>query len=273
MIDMSEQNLPMELYRKIPRYEKIALDIAYDIYHGHFQEGEKVRGRSTLASKYNVSPETIRRSMKILSDMEVVETIEKKGSYIQSKEKAYGFIQEYQLKNQVLSLKENIHALITQQQDIEKQVMENLDSIIEHSLQLRNIGLIYPLEIKIQAPSHIIGKSIAESRFWHHTGATIVGISQDGKMVYSPDPQTILREGTKILFVGSHKMGFEKVQHYIDEYEPNQDPMEFHGYDSFFHQSVEPNFTVNLRTFCDCSCRNDNLSHLRCDHRNINYLS
>lgn len=220
MIWMTERRLPMELYSKIPRYEKIALDIAYDIYNGHLQEGEKVRGRSTLSSKYNVSPETIRRSMKILSDMEVVETIEKKGSYIQSKEKAYAFIQEYQLKNQVLSLKENLHTLITQQKDIEKQVMENLDSIIEHSLQLRNIGLMYPLEIKVQAPSHIIGKSIGETRFWHHTGATIVGIYQEGKMIYSPDPKTQFQEGNKILFIGNHRLTFERVQHYIDEYQP-----------------------------------------------------
>ena len=55
-----------------PRYEKIALDIANAIYKGQYEEGEKIYGRSTLAGTYNVSPETIRRAIKILEDVGVV---------------------------------------------------------------------------------------------------------------------------------------------------------------------------------------------------------
>ena len=39
---------------------------------------KKLSGRSTLASLYNVSPETIRRSIALLKDMDVVEVAEKK---------------------------------------------------------------------------------------------------------------------------------------------------------------------------------------------------
>ncbi len=60
-----------------PKYIKIAIDIAQRIYNNEFKVGEKIRGRSTLSSKYNVSPETIRRAVSLLKDMQVVEVTEK----------------------------------------------------------------------------------------------------------------------------------------------------------------------------------------------------
>ncbi|MDU7441409.1 MAG: GntR family transcriptional regulator, partial [Clostridium sp.] len=63
----------------IPTYKKIALDIANKIQLNNILEGDILHGRSTLSSKYNVSPETIRRSMILLEDVEVVKTIKGKG--------------------------------------------------------------------------------------------------------------------------------------------------------------------------------------------------
>lgn len=52
-----------------PRYVKIAMAVAERIYRGEFAIGEKVRGRSTLAGQYGVSPETIRRATSLLSEI------------------------------------------------------------------------------------------------------------------------------------------------------------------------------------------------------------
>ena len=56
----------------VPRYLKIAVDISARIASGDIIEGEKLKGRSVLSTEYNVSPETIRRAMSILSDKNVV---------------------------------------------------------------------------------------------------------------------------------------------------------------------------------------------------------
>ena len=50
----------------MPIYQKIALDLANKIYTGSIVEGSTLYGRSVLAGKYNVSPETIRRAIKLL---------------------------------------------------------------------------------------------------------------------------------------------------------------------------------------------------------------
>ncbi|SKC46946.1 TrkA C-terminal domain-containing protein [Maledivibacter halophilus] len=187
----------------IPKYLKIALDIAYSIYNNDLKEGSKVSGRSTLASKYSVSPETIRRSIALLKEMNVVEVTEKSGISIISKEQAYSFIQNFDTKNSILKLKDETSDLLNQKKQIEKQIEEKIEEIIEYSTELRNIGLIYPLELKIPNNSPIIGKTIANTKFWQNTKATILGIKRDGYLVVSPGPNFDFKDNDTIVFVGN----------------------------------------------------------------------
>ena len=86
----------MEKSHTMPIYQKIALDIANNIYVGNIAEGTTLRGRSALAAKYNVSPETIRRSVKLLEDIEVVQSIKGKGIIVLSSSNAESFLKKYQ---------------------------------------------------------------------------------------------------------------------------------------------------------------------------------
>ncbi len=186
-----------------PKYIKIALDIAYRIYNDDLKVGSKVSGRSTLASKYNVSPETIRRSMALLKDANVVKVTEKSGIYILSKTQAYRFIQNFNTKDNISRLKDETNKLIQQKNEIEEHIEENINSIIEYSTQLRNIGLIYPFELELPKNSPIIGKTIASTSFWQNTKATILGVKRDDQLVISPGPHLTFRENDIILFVGA----------------------------------------------------------------------
>ena len=67
------------------RYEQIAVDLARKIVRGEFSVGQKLSGRSLLAGTYNVSPETIRRSIALLQNIGVVEAITGSGVYIKSR--------------------------------------------------------------------------------------------------------------------------------------------------------------------------------------------
>lgn len=186
-----------------PKYLKIALDIAYSIYNNDLKEGSKVSGRSTLASKYSVSPETIRRSIALLKDMNVVEVTEKSGILIISKEQAYSFIQNFNTKDSILKLKDETNNLLKQKKQIEEHIEEKIEEIIEYSTQLRNIGLIYPLELRIPEDSPIIGKTIADVKFWQNTKATILGIKRKGYLIVSPGPNLDFRDNDTIVFVGN----------------------------------------------------------------------
>jgi K+/H+ antiporter YhaU regulatory subunit KhtT len=213
---MSLQDSPMDKEDKVPKYEKIALDIAFSIVNGEWKVGEMVTGRSTLSGKYGVSPETIRRSLALLEEMQVINVIEKKGVLIKSKEAANTFIKEYQSKDRILSMREEISGLMEQKMAIEASVLERLDSIIEQAMLLRNIGIIYPLELKVSENSHLVGKSIGEVRFWNHTGATIIGINRSGHLYLSPGPKMVFYANDIILYVGNGSKISEKVNRYVN---------------------------------------------------------
>lgn len=200
----------------IAKYEKIALDIAYSIVNEEWKTGEMVKGRSTLSGKYSVSPETIRRALKLLEELQVVSVIEKKGILIKSREAADTFIKEYQSKDRILSMREDIMRLLEEKRSIEKQVLEHLDSVIEQAMLLRNIGIIYPLELKISENSHLVGKSIGEVRFWNHTGATIIGINRSGHLYLSPGPKLIFYANDIILYVANDSNISDKVDKYVN---------------------------------------------------------
>ena len=197
------------------KYEKIALDIAYSILNEEWKVGEMVKGRSTLSGKYSVSPETIRRALKLLEELQVVNVIEKKGILIKSKDAANNFIKEHQSKDRILSMREEIVKLMEEKQALEKQVLERLDSVIEQAMLLRNIGIIFPLELKIPEKSHLVGKTIGEVRFWNHTGATIIGINRSGHLYLSPGPKMVFFPNDIILYVGSDAEISEKVAKYV----------------------------------------------------------
>jgi K+/H+ antiporter YhaU regulatory subunit KhtT len=177
-----------------------------------------VMGRSTLSGKYSVSPETIRRALKLLEELQVVQVIEKKGILIKSKEAANTFIKEYQSKDRILSLREDIIKLMEEKKVIEKQVLERMDSVIEQAMLLRNIGIIYPLELKISEKSHLVGKSIGEVRFWDHTGATIIGINRSGHLYLSPGPKLVFFTNDIILYVANDTNISDKVDKYVNQY-------------------------------------------------------
>ncbi|HSQ33895.1 MAG TPA: GntR family transcriptional regulator, partial [Peptostreptococcaceae bacterium] len=106
----------------IPRYIKIAADIANKIHTGEFKVGDKLKGRSTLSSKYNVSPETIRRSVSLLQDMDIVKVSEKSGIYVTSSENAYVYLQKFNSKNDIREIRQKIKELQSEKSKIEKEI-------------------------------------------------------------------------------------------------------------------------------------------------------
>ena len=76
-------------------YKQIALDIAQGIVAGRYPPGVKLRGRSTLAGQYNVSPETIRRATALLEKSEVLEVVPGAGIFIKSEKQAQEFVNRF----------------------------------------------------------------------------------------------------------------------------------------------------------------------------------
>jgi len=183
-----------------PIYQQIAIDIANRIYNGEFEVGSKIFGRSTLAGEYNVSPETIRRSIILLQDMNIVETSQGSGIEVKSRDEACNRISE----------------IVKEKQKLDEDLKVYIDKLMDFSERFKNSNPFAPFEIRITKGSMMVGKTIAESKFWQNTGATIIGIRRNRKVILSPGPYAVFNINDDIIAVGDEG-AFERTNKYIYE--------------------------------------------------------
>ena len=187
----------------IPTYKKIALDIANKIQQNNINEGDILLGRSTLSSKYNVSPETIRRSMILLEDVEVVKTIKGKGILVLSREKAISFLNRNKSIDSIRSYKTEIDKLLNNRKEIENQLLKSIQGIIDYSSRFNEVNNIIPLEFVVPENCLYIGKTVGEIMFWQNTGATLIAVKRNDELLLSPGPYISLNPNDVLIVVGN----------------------------------------------------------------------
>ncbi len=185
----------------VPVYMKVAIDMASRISRYEFKKEQKIRGRSTLASDYNVSPETIRKAMRLLTNMNIVEVKYGNGIYVSSIENAEKFVQQYLARQNVLDLKNQLKDLMHERGKIERLMNETMNSIVDSSSRFNHLDKIVIYEEVLPENSILCGEKIKNIDMWEQTGATIIGIKQGEKTIISPSPDYILQRGDTILFV------------------------------------------------------------------------
>lgn len=187
---------------KSSKYQKIAVAVAQRIADGDYVIGEKLKSRTTIASTFNVSPETARKGLNILADLNILTLKHGSGAIVLSKEKAMDFIDQYESIHSIAVIKENIRDNIRQQQK-DLNALELL--VNDFLMQSQSISKQYPLmtyEIIASKPTEIFGKSIGELNLWQQTGATVVAIEHNGELLKSPGPYAVIEKGDHIYFVG-----------------------------------------------------------------------
>ncbi len=199
-----------------PRYIRISVDIARRITQGDFAENQKIKGRSTLAGEYGVSPETIRRSAALLSDMGVVSVIDKSGIMVVSKNKAYDFVDKFSSKQTITSLKLKIKDLMTQRDQINTEIVDKFDLLLEQLNSQESLNKIAHYSHKISDSSKVIGSTLAGLQFWQNTGATVIAVKRKDDLLISPGPYFALAEDDVIYFVGVYDVK-SKVHKFIEE--------------------------------------------------------
>lgn len=185
----------------LPRYVTIAMDLAERIYQGELLEGEKVYGRSTLAASYRVSPETVRRAVRLLSEMDVVNVSDKSGIYIRSRQQAYVFLQHYNTRQNFEEIRAKIAHLQTAKMQIERELNDYLDMYMEYAMGLERHHKKDHVQIIIDATSPIINQTVASTQFWRHTNGTILSVKRDGMEYISPGPDFTFQANDELTIV------------------------------------------------------------------------
>lgn len=187
------------------RYLKIAVDIAARIVAGDLEVGEKIKGRSVLSSEYNVSPETIRRAMSLLSDKAVVKVNVGSGITVLSREKAVEFVKSFKDDETLSELHLSLQKLFEKRKEIDEEISDTAKQIVDMYKYMRS-DLITPVEIQLPEDSHIVGRSIGDLQIWHNTGATIIGVVQSNSVIISPGPYYEFTPNDNVLIVGDENV-------------------------------------------------------------------
>lgn len=185
-----------------PVYSQIALDIALRIARGDLKENTKIYGRSVMASEYGVSPETIRRAMKLLEDMDIVEIRHNSGAVIRSVERAQRYVSRFGEHNDIRAQQKELQQLLTEQANLSRRIADVAGSIVRINEKFSKTEPFPNYEALVPEGCPLIGKTLGELKFWQQTGATVIAVRRGELIILSPGPYATLHEKDILLFVG-----------------------------------------------------------------------
>ncbi len=200
-----------------PVYSQVALDIATKIARGELKKGQKISGRSLTSSEYGVSPETVRRSFSLLSEMGIVDIQKNSGAIILSKQRAVDYILKYAAKKDMRLLRKRLDALILERNRVNDDILDIINQIIDLNERFRNSDPLRSYEFEIPDGSPVLGKTISDSQFWQNTGATIVAIRRGDEIIQSPGPYAVFMPSDCIIVSGDIDVSDRVAKHISPE--------------------------------------------------------
>ena len=196
----------------LTQYTRIAISLAERIASGQLKEGDKLSGRSKLSPEYNVSPETIRRTLRLLADMKVVEVKEQSGVYVLSADNARRYLPNFADQTDIRGKQQQLKELLVRQEHLNRQMAALCRDILDETSQTPDALPNYYCRIPDDWPHS--GTTVGALRFWQATGATIVAIRRGLSYIVSPGPYAELYAGDAVIFVGGVKAR-EAVSHFF----------------------------------------------------------
>ena len=189
---------------KAAQYLQIALDIATRIARGELAEGSRIYGRSVMSSEYSVSPETIRRALRLLADMKVVEVKPQSGAVVLSADSARRYIERFGASVNTQALQARIQQLLAQNAQTSRELADAVGALVRSRETFTAAAEPLPnYEVPVPPKSPLSGKSIGAIKFWQSTGGTIVAIRRGQTVILSPGPYAELYAGDVVVLVGS----------------------------------------------------------------------
>lgn len=181
----------------LTHYMRVAVSLAERIAAGELREGEKLSGRSKLSPEYNVSPETVRRALRLLADMKVVEVKEQSGVYILSADNARRYLHLCAGRN---DLQEKQRRLLAQQEQLHRQVTELCTAILDETAARRRA--CRTTAAASRKPGRGAAKRSASSSSGSRPAQRSVAIHRNLDCIVSPGPCAELYAGDSIVYVG-----------------------------------------------------------------------
>lgn len=184
-----------------PAYLQVARDIAGRIASGEIREGERFSGRSLMSSQYNVSPETIRRALGLLAEMDVLSMRQNVGAVVKSRQQAALYVEQSGEAAGLRHLREELARLMEERRALDARIDATIQRLADLAERFRYSDNMQTYEFTVPEGARIAGGSIAESAFRTETGATILAIRRGASVTLSPGPDWKIEAGDVLVVV------------------------------------------------------------------------
>ena len=163
----------------------------------------KIYTRSYIAGHYGVSPETARRAICVLSDLDIVVSEKGSGVTIKSRQNASNFIKQFNKRETIESIKEKKYfkVLTAKKTRDGARLNQYLSELIQASEHFRSMNPFMPFEIHITKDCHYLNRNLSDIQFWQNTGATVIAVRKQDALLRSPGPYIELCENDILYFL------------------------------------------------------------------------
>ncbi len=138
--------------------------------------------------------------------MEILDVRQNSGAIVLSKANAAKYIKQFDNHLDLRTLKKQMKALVAERDKLNVRIMELTERITDMSERFFTSDPLRSFEFEIPANSPILGKTIADSMFWQNTGATIVALRRNGKIIPSPGPYAVFMPNDVIIVSGDFEV-------------------------------------------------------------------
>lgn len=193
--------VPESLHRsRSARYINIAVDIATRIVRGEYQEGQRIFGRSSLAGRYSVSPETIRRALAILEERGIVELHPGVGVTVRSPAAAENYLAEYGQRQILADIQKRLYTYLEERSRLDLEIARLTNELLDYTFKMAT-RLQRIQEFRVENNSPLAGKSLENVQFRARTGGTVLAIQRNGKEIVSPEAHTVIQPGDILIVI------------------------------------------------------------------------
>lgn len=199
---------------RLPRYQQVAVDVAKRIAQNEYRVGDKLHARSNLAAYYKVSPETARKAVSILVDLDIVTVKHGSGFTVASIELAQEFSDQYRDVQSIESLKIMLEDSLLRQQEEMAFFANALDQLTIQTTNYYTNNPLNPFELEVKANCLYLNKTVGEMNLWQQTAATLIAINHQEELVVSPGPYAQIVVGDTLYFVGNEQ-AFQRIQRFF----------------------------------------------------------
>jgi len=154
-----------------------------------------------MSSQYNVSPETIRRALGLLAEMDVLSMRQNVGAVVKSRQQAALYVEQSGEAAGLRLLREELSKLMEERRALDARIDATILRLADLAERFRYSDNMQTYEFTVPEGARIAGLSIAESAFRTETGATILAVRRGSSVALSPGPDRKIEPGDVLVVV------------------------------------------------------------------------